>query len=158
MSWAFVRPADPRILAGRPLLDLGTGDGATVRSLAPDGTVVGLDRNVRLLRRGSVSGEAVALPFLDGSFATVLAADLLHHLPDTGLTAALAEVRRVLRTGATFVAWWYERTDDRSPDAPRHCRDYDAVAGAARLAGLEPRPLELVTAVGTSPTVGLVAT
>src|SRR5438552_3966894 len=111
VPFAFVRPSDPALLAGRPLLDLGTGDGQTVRTLAPDGFVVGLDRTPELLRASglarAVCSEATALPLSPGSFRTILAADLFHHLDNDHLGVALAEVRRVLRPDGVLVAWWY---------------------------------------------------
>jgi SAM-dependent methyltransferase len=43
------------------------------------------------------AADAIALPFVDGAFASVFVRDLLHHLPDPA--AALAEAVRVLRPG-----------------------------------------------------------
>jgi len=45
----------------------------------------------------AVQGSAYALPFADGSFDRVVAAEVLEHLPDDG--AAIAELARVLRPG-----------------------------------------------------------
>jgi SAM-dependent methyltransferase len=155
VAWAFVRPSDERILDGRPLLDLGTGDAQTRDALAPDGFVVGVDRTTSLLRAGDVGAFAHRLPFADGVFATVLAADLFHHLDDTHLAATLAEVVRVLRPDGVLVAWWYEHTPDTAPDAPRFSRPYEVVAEAARQAGLQVEALALTIAAPNSATVGL---
>ena len=160
MTWAFVRPADPSVLAGRPLLDLGTGDGQTLRAVTSDGFRVGLDRSVSMLRGAgvpAVAGLAEALPFRDASFEVVLAADLIHHVPDEALAASLREIARVLRPGGQLVAWWYEHTRDTSPDAPRHTRPLESVMDAASAAGLVGAPLALESAVPDSPTVGLLA-
>src|SRR4029077_6629813 len=137
MAWAWVRPADPTLLDARPLLDLGSGDGALASG---PGLVVGLDRSERILRaaRGGrlVVGEAETLPFRDGSFAVVVAGDLFHHLDDGNLLAALREVGRVLGRDGRLVAWWYERHARPSPDAPVHPRAFDTVAELVERAGL----------------------
>ena len=155
MAWAFVRPADPRVLAPRPLLDLGTGDGQTIDALAPDGFVVGVDRTLRLLRPGSVNASVLALPFGDATFQTVLAADLFHHLDDDDLAQTLREAARVLGPGGRLVSWWLEHTPDPSPDAPRHTRTFEAVAERVTGAGLRAAPLALDVASTNSATVGL---
>lgn len=158
MPFAFVRPSDPGVLAGRPLLDLGTGDGQTVTAVAPEGFVVGVDRSFALLPPGSVNAIAAALPFADATFATVLAADLVHHLSAGELAAVIEEVVRVLRGGGRFVAWWLEDTPDAAPDAPLFTRGYEEVALIASGAGLDTSPLALDVAAPNSATVGLLAT
>jgi SAM-dependent methyltransferase len=70
-----------------------------------------LDRDARSLSyarkkhvRGdfaTVCGDLLYLPFADGSFAAVVAAEVLEHLPDPA--AALAEVRRVLAPGGLVI-------------------------------------------------------
>jgi len=164
MSWTWVEPADPSLLDGRPLLDLGTGDGQTLASLARGpGLVVGLDTSMDALRAARtgrrVAGQAERSPFRDSSFAVVLAADLFHHVDDNGLTAVLWEVRRILAADGLLVAWWYERPARPGPDAPRYPRAFRAVASAAEVVGfLRVRPLELEYTIEPAPaTVGLVA-
>lgn len=163
-----MRPADPSVLEGRPLLDLGTGDGQSLEALVGGGPglVVGLDRSAEALRAARLSGvgplvcaQAGGLPFPDGSFATVLAGDLFHHLDDEGLALVLREVRRVLLDGGRLVAWWYERSGRPGPDAPAHPRTFDVAMEAAAAAGLaEPRLLPLETTLDPAPpTIGLVA-
>jgi SAM-dependent methyltransferase len=141
------------VLDARPLLDLGTGDGQTREALAPDGFVVGVDS--RPLRRGDLAAFAHRLPFRDGAFATVLAADLFHHLDDTHLDATLEEIARVLRADGRLVAWWLESTPDTAPDAPRFCRTFEDVA---RRTDLRVERLELRVAAPNSATVGLLGT
>lgn len=160
MSWTWVRPADPSLLDGRPLLDLGTGDGQTLNALAPSGLVIGIDRDPTLLRRGSVNAEAHRLPIASKTIETVLAADLFHHLADPSLARAMQEVARVLAASGRLVAWWYETPGRPAPDAPRHPRAYEAVAAAALEAGFgSVGPLELTTTMASGPpTVGLLAT
>lgn len=143
MPWSWVRPADPSVLRGRPLLDLGTGDGQTLAALVEDRRlVVGLDRSLDALRAGAltgiklrVCGEAGLLPFGEGAFATVLAGDLFHHLDDDRLREAITEAKRVLRAGGRLVAWWYESEARRAPGAPRFPRTHEAVAGIVEDAG-----------------------
>jgi SAM-dependent methyltransferase len=45
-------------------------------------------------------GDALSLPFPDGEFDRVVAAEVLEHIPDD--TAAIAELARVLRPGGTM--------------------------------------------------------
>ena len=49
---------------------------------------------------GAVQGDALALPFADGVFDRVIAAEVLEHIPDDA--AAMAELARVLRPGGTM--------------------------------------------------------
>ena len=59
----------------------------------------------------AVSADATRLPFADGAFDAVIAAEILEHVP--GDTAALTEIARVLRPGGTAAvtvpAWLPER-------------------------------------------------
>ena len=57
-------------------------------------------------------GDALALPFADGEFDRVVAAEVLEHIPDD--SAAIAELVRVLRPGGTVavtVPRWLPETD-----------------------------------------------
>ena len=164
VAWAWVRPADPSILDSRPLLDLGTGDGQTLATLVRHaGLIVGVDRSPEILAVGRpavfpvVSAEAVALPFAAGTFETVLAGDLFHHLDETALEEVLTEVRRVLRPGGRLVAWWYEAPGREAPDAPRFPRPYGVVASAASAFVAVDRLALVMTLEPAPPTVGLVA-
>jgi SAM-dependent methyltransferase len=60
---------------------------------------------------GAVTGDATAMPFPDGAFDRVIAAEILEHVPDD--RRALAEIARVLRPGGlaavTVPAWLPER-------------------------------------------------
>jgi SAM-dependent methyltransferase len=49
---------------------------------------------------GSTQGDALQLPFADGSFDRVIASEVLEHIPDD--EAAMAELTRVLRPGGTM--------------------------------------------------------
>lgn len=130
----------------------------TLSSLAPDGIAV--DSNPAILKYNPAPNRvctlATELPFAADSFATVLAADLVHHLTDDELVAVAAEVRRVLTPGGVWVAWWYAEPPahaPHAPDAPKHTRSLERalelVAGA--------QPLELEgPAFASTPTVGFV--
>lgn len=146
----------------RPLLDVGTGDGQTLRALVePRGLVVGVDRAVVAMHALSRTGVRVAaadasyLPFRDRSFGAILAGDLFHHLGDRELAAVLEEVGRVLNPDGVVVAWWYIEPGRQGVDAPGHPRDYDAVAAVAE-AFMNVEPLELTATLEPSPpTAGL---
>lgn len=112
-SHALLRAIECRKLARHPLpspvLDLGCGDGRLTR-IVWKVLFVGVDRDpleVRWARalgahRALARADARALPFRDGSFASVFSNCALEHVD--GLDAALAEVARVLRPGGTLLA------------------------------------------------------
>jgi SAM-dependent methyltransferase len=93
---------------GLSLLDLGCGPGVLLRALAasaPGVRALGLDAGTERLARARsaptaaplLRGDAQRLPFRDGAFARVLAAEVLEHFRDDD--AALAEIARVLEPG-----------------------------------------------------------
>jgi SAM-dependent methyltransferase len=117
---------------GERVLDLGCGAGRHAFELMRRGaTVVALDRGrdgLDAVRAtcgamrdagelpspdvgGPVQGDALTLPFPDGSFDRIVAAEVLEHIPAD--EAALAELVRVLRPGGrmavTVPAWLPER-------------------------------------------------
>lgn len=94
--------------AGASLLDLGCGPGVLLRALAvsaPGVCAAGLDAGAARLAEARSAptsaplllGDGQRLPFRDGAFDRVLAAEVLEHLPDD--RAALAEIARVLSPG-----------------------------------------------------------
>ena len=105
-------------LHGRLVLDAGCGGGLVARELAAAGaTVVGLDRSpgsLGVARRAvagrfrPTQGRLERLPFADGVFDVVVAADVLEHVPD--LPAAVAELARVLAPGGSLVFDTINRT------------------------------------------------
>jgi SAM-dependent methyltransferase len=88
-----------------------------------------------------VAGDATAMPFGDGVFDRVIAAEVLEHVP--GDRRALAEIARVLRPGGllavTVPAWLPERicwrlSDDYHNTPGGHVRIYTRAEMAAKLA------------------------
>jgi ubiquinone/menaquinone biosynthesis C-methylase UbiE len=101
--------ADTDRLAGRLVLDLGSGTGVASDVLTAIGArPIGLDLAVEMLahrreaRPPGVAGDARSLPFRDGVFDAVVAAFSLNHVPD--LAGSLRECRRVLRAGGPMIA------------------------------------------------------
>jgi ubiquinone/menaquinone biosynthesis C-methylase UbiE len=96
-----------RYAAQTPMLDAGCGTGLNLVSL-PAGSV-GIDlnpRNLALIRARlpqyqAVQGDIEAMPFDDGSFATVVCTEVLEHVPYPD--AALGEIRRVLSPGGLLI-------------------------------------------------------
>lgn len=107
---------------GMHVLDLGCGTGTLTLLLAqatPAAQVVGVDADAEVLERARtkaaatdatmelVEGTAGSLPFPDASFDRVVSSLLFHHLTLAGKRAALAESRRVLRSGGELhIADW----------------------------------------------------
>ena len=92
-----------------PVLDLGCGDGAFVRTIFDQSLEAGLDLSLRQLHRAAHKGcyrhlclaSGSYLPFADQSFATVLSNCVLEHSAD--IASILSEVARVLRPGGELV-------------------------------------------------------
>jgi SAM-dependent methyltransferase len=99
-------------VAGRRILDAGCGCGPLFAALRDRGaTVTGMDKSAGMLdlarrRLGDEADLLVAelgspLPFPDDTFDDITASLVLHYLEDWG--PALAELRRVLRTGGRLI-------------------------------------------------------
>jgi SAM-dependent methyltransferase len=109
------------VARGERLLDLGCGGGRHAFEAARRGArVVALDaddvevKHVRATigamldageirpddEAGAVQGDGLRLPFGDGSFDRVIAAEVLEHIPDDAV--AMRELSRVLRAGGTM--------------------------------------------------------
>jgi len=117
-----------RPVAGRTVLDLGTGPGGLAQDLAQQGArVVGLDGAPEMLQRASlrlsragrdasvalVQGDAESIPLADGSMSDVVGLLVLHLLRDP--VAALRECRRVLGPGGRLAL--VTQSDDFAADA-----------------------------------------
>ena len=109
MPWALCD-----IVPGDDVLEIGPGPGLTTDSLrdwAPRLTAIEIDPaladTLRMRMSGTnvevVTGDATALPFVDGRFSSAVSFTMLHHVPSAEQqNHVLAEVRRVLRPGGTF--------------------------------------------------------
>ncbi|MBX6387448.1 MAG: class I SAM-dependent methyltransferase [Frankia sp.] len=100
---AYRRGAD--VVALDYSFDDVVGVGGMLAAMAAEGQVPAT------ARAGATRGDAFALPFADGTFDRVIAAEILEHLPED--TRAIAELVRVLRPGGlaavTVPAWLPER-------------------------------------------------
>ena len=142
-SLPIVRQAAERTLAlldlgpGQSVLDVGCGNGSFLallaRAIRPGGRAVGLDYSSAFVDEAKarinadelddcvtvVQGDAYNLPFDDNSFNAARCERVLMHLDDP--TAALCEMRRVVRPGGTVVAtepdWTSMVMDHPDPDA-----------------------------------------
>lgn len=102
------RALDPR--PGQLILDLAAGTGTSSDSFAASGArVIPTDLSLGMLRVGKkryphldfVAGDALALPYADGSFDAVTASYGLRNMEDT--VGALTELRRITRPGGRIV-------------------------------------------------------
>jgi ubiquinone/menaquinone biosynthesis C-methylase UbiE len=119
----------PMLLAEIPrdgrCLEIGVGTGRIALPLARAGvSMVGVDISREMLRRlvGNagvrpqvVIGDATRLPFGEGDFASVIAAHVLHLIPDW--KQAIAEVIRVLKRDGVLIASRGARTKQRQEGA-----------------------------------------
>jgi SAM-dependent methyltransferase len=104
--WAMLGMA--RLPSGARVLDAGCGTGRNLVELASIGNASGVDPSeeaVAFCRRRGLEDVRCAgiekLPFEDGQFDVLLAADVLEHVRDD--RDALAELRRVAVTGGWLV-------------------------------------------------------
>ena len=106
----------------RPVLDVGAGSGHLVAALAARGAhVVTLDLSVPMLERvpvglRRVAGDATALPVRSGGAGAVLAAHVLHVVPDW--EGAVAELHRVAGPGGVVLVQAFPSTGATGPGAP----------------------------------------
>lgn len=90
---------------GRRVLDLGSGQGATLLHLGSPGASVGVDLSVERCQyaaqevRGPafLAGAGAALPFRDNSFDHVIVRDVIHHIDAPA--SVVQECARVLQPG-----------------------------------------------------------
>lgn len=101
-----------RFAPGARIADLGCGSGVFTGLMHRRGfDCVGVDLSPKLIRIARQAhpgidfqeGDIERLPFPDNSFDGVLLAGVLHHLPE--LSKCAAEIKRILKPGARFVAF-----------------------------------------------------
>ena len=114
-------------LSARPpdrLLEVAAGTGAVTRTLAstlpPTTSIVASDLNQPMLDQAAAAGtsrpvewrqaDALDLPFEDGAFDVVVCQFGAMFFPDK--PKAFAEVRRVLRSGGTFLCTVWDRIEE----------------------------------------------
>ena len=130
-------------------LDLGCGNGKTVRTLIDSGyRVTGVDfskvaiAQCRERFKGSdfVVTSVCELPFEDRSFDYVTAVHVLEHLDDGSLARAAEEIRRVLRpSGYVFIRSFTENDmrSERRAASDIYYRFYDVDTVLRAFSGLE---------------------
>ena len=114
--WRRRAVREARLAPGMAALDVACGTGKVAASLAaavrPDGRVVGLDFSPRMVSRARrerrsipglsfVVGDALALPFDDGTFDAATIAFGMRNLPD--YARGFVEMTRVVRPGGRVV-------------------------------------------------------
>jgi SAM-dependent methyltransferase len=109
---------------GDDVLEVGPGPGMTtdlLRDALPRVTAVEVDADLAAALAARLAGtnvevvhaDATAMPFEDGRFTGGVSFTMLHHVPTLALQDRLfAEVARVLRPGAVFVASDSVASDD----------------------------------------------
>jgi demethylmenaquinone methyltransferase/2-methoxy-6-polyprenyl-1,4-benzoquinol methylase len=106
--WRRITRAELRAIPGERVLDVAAGTGVSTRELARSGAVViGCDFSLGMLRAAGsravplVAGDALALPFADGSFDAVTISFGLRNVVD--VDRALVEFGRVTRPGGRLL-------------------------------------------------------
>ncbi len=101
---------------GRRLADIGGGTGNYALALQREGwDPIVVDRSPQMLAHAAGKGlsvlqaDAQHLPFPDASFDAAMMISMLHHVEDRG--AALAQARRILRSGGRLVLKGYTGED-----------------------------------------------
>lgn len=102
--WRGERSLEPfaPVLQGQRVLELGVGNGKTLRSLQQSGfDAVGLDVSWNVVARHGtgILGDASLLPFQDASFDTVLDIHCLGHVGKARRQQGFARIYDVLRSG-----------------------------------------------------------
>lgn len=102
-------------LAGGRVLDVGCGDGRGIHELSqllgPTFDCVGVDFSERAIAFARLMAPAIAfevqegasLGFTDGSFALVVAREVIEHIPPSDIPAFLAELYRVIAPGGKLL-------------------------------------------------------
>jgi SAM-dependent methyltransferase len=138
-----MRPHSPESLAGRRLLDVGTGSGRHARVAAELGAdVIAVDVGDSIdVARGNlpesvatIQADAEALPFSPESFDLVISIGVLHHLPDP--QRALRSLVQYVRPGGHLHVYLYWQPPRRG-----HRAMLRVVSLARRITTRLPHPL-----------------
>jgi SAM-dependent methyltransferase len=103
----MVKELLPRGWESARLLDVGVGDGYTIRLVKPSGQVFGIDIDQSMEDPATAKGvdfrcsSAYGIPFPDASFEVITCVEVIEHLEKP--REALEEVRRVLKLGGSLV-------------------------------------------------------
>ncbi len=120
-QWAPQLLDTANVSPGQRVLDVACGTGVVARAAADlvgdAGVVVGVDLNAAMLEVARrvrpdiqwLTGDAVDLPFDDGSFDTVLCQSALFFFPDPA--AAIREMSRVAKAGGSVAVQTYAKLD-----------------------------------------------
>jgi demethylmenaquinone methyltransferase/2-methoxy-6-polyprenyl-1,4-benzoquinol methylase len=109
-AWRRATRGALRLQPGERVLDLGAGTGVSTAELTRSGAyAVGIDISLGMLQAGRrarpgtplLAGDALRLPFADGTFDAVTISFALRNVVDTD--AALREMARVTRPGGRVV-------------------------------------------------------
>lgn len=138
------------------VLEIGVGTGANLAHLPPDVSLTGIDTSEAMLREARAKvgsgpaqvrllrADAMALPFADGEFDTVLSTYVMCSVPD--LRTSLREALRVLRPGGDLLladhvvsTVWGVRVVQRA---------VEAVSGPTAQERFTRRPLDLLRELG----------
>ena len=92
-----------------PVLDVGCGDGHFAAVAFPQPLAAGIDPDARVLREARDHGAyrllarslGDALPFADGTFATVVSNSVLEHIPN--VNPVLSEIARVIQPSGRLI-------------------------------------------------------
>lgn len=140
-------------------LDVACGPGTLARIFAPHVRwIAGLDLTPAMLERarkevvslhlknfGPVRGNALKMPFADGSFDLVVTSYSIHHLPDAA--AAIAEIARVLRPGGKLGLLDMIVSED--PSAALACNEIEIMRDSSHTRALPANEFEKLMAANS---------